>query len=225
MAQMKNSLKQKIAVQGPDHTGFVPRDNNIIASGTSRTVPVLILAGIFNSLILVLSHLLYALHSLAGVFVFSYFHQVFENLFLATVYILMELKVPGISLTINAGVWGFMGLAMGFWPVLAVALPAGMAADWFIRTRGPGKTCVVLAGYSFYATALAIANGWPLLLLKNSTTVERIAGVDPYFAGLVETLTFPLFLTQAALSFAAAVIGGFIALHLIDKHFKPAGLV
>ena len=92
---------------------FIPKSTQIIASGTGRDVSHLILAGIFNSLIVMLSHILYALHSLAGLFIFSYFHQAFENLFLATVYILMVIKIPGRALTINAGVWGFMGPVHG----------------------------------------------------------------------------------------------------------------
>ncbi len=185
----------------------------------------LILAGVFNCLIVVLSHILYAVHSVAGLFILSYFHQAFENLFLATVYILMVFKVPNRPLTINAGVWGFMGLAMGFWPVILVAFPAGIAADLFIRTRGPGKPWSILIGYTFYATALSVANGWPLLLLKNSQVVSQTAQVDPFFSGLVSTVTVPLFFIQVAISMITAVIGSTIALKLLNKHFKPAGLM
>ncbi len=39
----------------------------------------LILAGVFNCLIVVLSHILYAVHSVAGLFILSYFHQAFET--------------------------------------------------------------------------------------------------------------------------------------------------
>ena len=205
--------------------GFSPKSNEIIQCGTSRTVSNLILAGIFNSLIVVLSHMIYAVHSVAGLFILSYFHQAFENLFLATVYILMVLKVPGHPLTINGCVWGFMGLAMGFWPVLMVAVPAGLAADRFIRARGRHRTGSVLLGYTFYATLLGVANGWPVLLLKDSNLVRRTAEMDPLFAGLVNTATIPLFLTQAGTSLIAAWAGGLIALKLINKHFKPAGLL
>lgn len=204
---------------------FVPKSAVIVESGTNRTISHLILAGIFNSLIVVLSHLLYAVHSIAGLFMFSYFHQAFENLFLATVYILMILKIPGWPLAVNGAVWGFMGLIMGFWPVLPVSLPAGLAADWFIRSLGRGRPGVVLVGYSFYATCLGVANGWPILLMKHSRTVERTAQVDPFFAGIVDMVTVPLFLVQVATCLATAIIGGTIALKLIQKHFRPAGLL
>lgn len=209
----------------PERAEFIPKSADIIQSGTTRSVSNLILAGIFNSLIVVLSHMLYAAHSVAGLFLLSYFHQAFENLFLATVYILMILKVPGWPLTINAAVWGFMGLAMGFWPVLLVAVPAGFAADRFIRARGRQRTGSVLLGYTLYATLLGAANGWPVLLLKDSNLVRRTAEMDPFFAGLVDVATIPLFLTQIGASLVAAVAGGLVALKLINKHFKPAGLL
>ena len=220
---------------------FVPRSADLIFCGRSRSVSHLILAGIFNSLILTLSHLLYAVHSVAGLFVLSYFHQAFENLFLATVYILMILKVPGRPLAVNGAVWGVMGLAMGFWPVILVAVPAGLAADRFIRAFGrvsrqnraqvPGQAPrlprigAVLAGYCFYATALGVANGWPILWLKESAAVERTAQMDPVFSGLLASATLPLFLAQVAASLVTAVMGGFLALGLINRHFRPAGVV
>ncbi len=203
---------------------FIPKSCHIIASGTDRALSSLILAGIFNSLILMLSHLLYAILSLAGAFIFTYFHQAMENLFLATVYILMVIKVPGRALAINAGVWGFMGIATGFWQILAIALPAGLAADWFIRARGHDNLIVISAGYSFYATGLAVANGCPLLLMKNSHTISQTAQIDPFFAGLVDKVTVPLFLVQVTVSFLAAVVGSMIAVRMIKKHFKPAGI-
>ena len=204
---------------------FIPKSTQIIASGTGRDVSHLILAGIFNSLIVILSHILYALHSLAGLFIFSYFHQAFENLFLATVYILMVVKIPGRALTINAGVWGFMGLSMGFWQLPLIALPAGIAADRFIRAWGADNFRVICAGYCFYATVLAAANGCPLLLMAESRTLARTARVDPFFAGLIDKITIPLFCTQVAVSFLAAVIGSLIARKLINRHFKPAGMI
>ncbi len=209
----------------PEEKAFSPKSGDIILSGTGRAMSHLIMAGIFNSLILMLSHILYAVHSLAGLFILSYFHQAFENLLLATVYIFMVIKVPGRALAVNAGVWGFMGLAMGFWQILVMALPAGLAADWFIRTRGSENLGVISAGYSFYATILAVANGCPLLLMKDSHTIARTAQVDPFFAGLMDKVTVPLFFAQVAVSFLAAVAGSLIAVRLINKHVKPAGMM
>ncbi len=206
-------------------TDFIPKSRDMIISGTDKAMSHLILAGIFNSLILMLSHVLYAIHSLAGLFVLSYFHQALENLLLATVYILMVIKVPGRALAVNAGVWGFMGLAMGFWQILVIALPAALAADWFIRARGCDNLMVISAGYSFYATSLAVANGSPLLLMKNSHIISRTARIDPFFAGLMDKVTIPLFFVQVSVSFLAAVAGSMIALRIIKKHFKPAGII
>ncbi|WP_321491404.1 MptD family putative ECF transporter S component [uncultured Desulfobacter sp.] len=176
---------------------FIPKSTQIIASGTGRDVSHLILAGIFNSLIVMLSHILYALHSLAGLFIFSYFHQAFENLFLATVYILMVIKIPGRALTINAGVWGFMGLSMGFWPLPLIILPAGIAADRFIRAWGADNFRVICAGYCFYATVLAAANGCPLLLMAESRTLARMRLPATILVPLGVTLRFmPSFIRE-----------------------------
>lgn len=211
--------------RAPEEPAFIPKSRDIIDSGTSRGVSHLILAGILNSLIVVLSHLLYAVHAVAGFFVLSFFHQALENLFLATVYLIMILRVKAFPLTINAIVWGGLGLAMGYWPVLPVALPAGLAADLFIRKAGRHRSGVMLAGYAFYATCLAGANGWPILLLKQSATVRQTALMDPFFAGMVETATWPVFLAQLAASLVTALIGGRFGLRLIRTHFKPAGLI
>ncbi len=45
------------------------------------------------------------------------------------------------------------------------------------------------------------------------------------FSGLVSTVTVPLFFIQVAISMITAVIGSTIALKLLNKHFKPAGLM
>ncbi len=145
--------------------------------------------------------------------------------YVTDLYMLMVIKAPGRALAVNAGVWGFMGLAMGFWQVLVIALPAGLAADWFIRVRGADNLGVISAGYSFYATILAVANGCPLLLMKDSQSISRTAQVDPFFAGLMDKVTVPLFFVQVAVSFLAAVAGSMIAVRLIKKHFKPAGMM
>lgn len=37
---------------------------------------------------------------------------------------------------------------MGLWQVLEMALPEGLAADWFVRARGSGNIGVISAGYT-----------------------------------------------------------------------------
>ena len=204
---------------------FVPASPIRVKSGTHREFSHLILCGILNGLVLALSHILYAIHSVAGLFALSFFHQAIENLFLATIYILMILKIPQRPLFINGAVWGLMGLMMGFWPILPVAVPAGIIADGFITRWGASKRGVILAGYTFYATMLAIANGWPLLLLKGSNVLERTAEMDPFFSGLINLATAPLFFAQVGASFVTALVGGSFALVIIKKHFQAPGVL
>lgn len=206
---------------------FIPLSPIMKRSGTDTFFRDLILLGILNGLVVALSHLIHFVYSFTGIPLIQFFHQSFENLLIATVYMLMILKAPRLwPLTINGTIWGVWALMMGYWPTLPVAVPAGMIADFIIRKAGGFKNMgVILVSFALYTTMLDFANYWPILFLKQSALVGRIAAMDPLFARIVEAGTLPLFMSQLTAAFITGLVGGGVALKIIKKHFVRAGIV
>lgn len=73
---------------------FIPLSPIMNRSGTDTFFRDLILLGILNGLVVALSHLIHFVYSVTGIPLIQFFHQSFENLLIATVYMLMILKAP-----------------------------------------------------------------------------------------------------------------------------------
>ena len=216
-----NSNEKAVAAE------FEPSSGYRIACGTRTQTRNLITLGVLNGLIVALSHLLFSLYLFLGpgAIVMSFFHQCTENLFIAGLYLLLAIKAPhNLPFTSNAVIWSFMGLAQGWWPIVPVAIPAGLLADQVVRYAVPaGRQYLLLACFAVYATLLSVATNWPYLLLKNSEMIQRLQVMSPGIADMAETMTLPFFALQVSAVFTTAVIGGWLALRIINRHFAPLG--
>ena len=182
-----------------------------------------IVLGVLNGLVVALSHLIFFLYAILGpaaVFL-EFFHQSVDNLLISSVYLLMAVTAPHRRpFTLNAVVWSTIGLMQGWWPIFPVAVPAGFIADLVIRRAvGQQQFGRVLLSYAFYTTMLTAGNFWPFLLLKQSAMIRRITAMDPGFAAMVDRFTLPFCASISAASFITALVGGYMALKLIARHF------
>ncbi len=204
---------------------FTPASLHVIPSGTQTKMRDWIALGVLNGLLVALSHLIFSLYLCLGplVYVMGLFHQSMENLFLASIYMLMAFIAPRRRpFTLNATVWSVMGLMQGWWALLPVALPAGFLTDAVIRRAVPRQRLgLVLLGFAFYSTMLSAGNFWPYLFLKHGTMVQRLAAMDPGAGAMVEMFTMPFFTVVLCLSFLTALLGGAVALKLIARFFAP----
>lgn len=115
---------------------FVPASRHIVKSGADSGIRDWIILGVLNGLVVAMSHLIFSLYMFLGplaVFI-QFYHQCAENLLIASVYLLMPVTAPRrFAFTLNAVVWSIMGLMQGWWPVIPVAVPAGIMADLIVR--------------------------------------------------------------------------------------------
>jgi putative ECF transporter S component (TIGR02185 family) len=202
---------------------FAPASRHIIPSGTHTRVRDWIVLGVLNGLVVTLSHLIGALYVFLGpaAFFLEFYHQSAENLLIASVYLLMAVTAPRRwPFTLNAVVWGTVGLMQGWWTLFPVAVPAGFLADVVIRRAVPQqRSGWVLLSFVFYTTMLSAGTFWPFLLLKQSAMIQRMAAMDPGVAAMVDKFTLPFCASILAATFITALVGGYMALKLISRHF------
>ena len=206
---------------------FTPSSRYRVPCGTSTPTRNLIALGVLNGLIVDLSHVIFSAYVFFGPagLVMMLFHQCSENLLIASVHLLLAIKAPrDFPFTSNAVIWGLMGLMMGWWPILPVAVPVALLVDRVVaHAVSAGRSGLLLLCFAVHATALSAANYWPYLLLKHSALIERMVVMDPQAARLVEAMTVPFFTLQLGATFITALLGGTIGLRLIGRHCQPLG--
>ena len=206
---------------------FVPASGHIIKSGADSGIRDWIILGVLNGLVVAMSHLIFSLYMFLGplaVFM-QFYHQCAENLFIASVYLLMPVTAPRrFAFSLNAVVWSIMGLMQGWWPVIPVAVPAGIMADLIMRVPCfKSRKIKLLISFAFYSTMLSIASFWPFMFMKQSTMMQRMAAMDPGIGAYIDKFTMPFFTSIMAASFISALLGGFMALKFISGHFAADG--
>lgn len=213
---------------GPFDDLFAPASQYIIKSGNDSGIRDWIILGVLNGLVVALSHLIFSLYIFLGplAFFMQFYHQCAENLLIASVYLLMPITAPRrMPFTLNAVVWSAMGMMQGWWPMIPVAVPAGILADLFVRIPClKNRKTILLMGFAFYSTMLSIASFWPYLFMRQSTMMQRMIAMDPGIASYVEKFTVPFFIAIMTASFITALVGGYMALRFITRHFTPEGL-
>ncbi|KIX11521.1 MptD family putative ECF transporter S component [Dethiosulfatarculus sandiegensis] len=202
---------------------FIPASDHLVKSGCRSGLRDWVVLSILNGLLLGLSHLIYFTYVFAGpgAVVLNFYHQAVESLLLASVYLMMAYVAPKRRpFTKNAFIWGVMGLLMGWWPILPVAIPAGLLADRVIRWAVPKRRHGwVLITFAFYATMLCLANYWPLFLTSFEAVIKRLSAMHQIISQLVAMLTLPVLGSMLAATFGCALLGGYMAQRLIIKHF------
>ncbi len=204
-------------------TPFAPVSRHVIPSGAHARMRDWIILGVLNGLVVALSHLIFSLYVFLGpaAIVMSFFHQSVENLLLAAVYLLMASTAPHRSpFTLNAMVWSIIGLMQGWWMLIPVVVPAGLFVDWVIRRAALQRRMGwMIPGFAFYTTMLSAGGCWPYLFLKKSAMVQRMTAMDPCLAAMVDNFTLPFFAATLSVTFVTGLLGGYMGLKLIARHF------
>ena len=206
---------------------FVPASRHIVKSGEDSGVRDWIILGVLNGLVVAMSHLIFSLYMFLGplaVFM-QFYHQCAENFLIASAYLLMPVTAPRrFAFSLNAVVWSIMGLMQGWWPVIPVAVLAGIIADLIVRVPCfKNRKIKLLISFAFYTTLLSIASFWPFMFMKQSSMIQRMTAMDPGIASYIEKFTMPFFFSIMGASFISALVGGFMALRFISRHFATEG--
>ena len=202
---------------------FAPASRHLIPSGADTKLRDWIVLGVLNGLVVGLGHVVYFLYFCLGplAYLMDFFHQSVNNLLIASIYLLMVFIAPQRRpFTLNAVVWGMMGLMEGWWSIFPVAVPAGLMADAVIRRAVPKQRIGwVLASFGFYTTMLTASVFWPYLFLKHSAMVQRMMAMDPGSAAMVDMFTLPFFAFILCVCCITGLVGGCLSLKLITRHF------
>lgn len=206
---------------------FKPQSKKRVVSGTDTFFRDLVFLGVMNALVIFISHVLYFVIIVPGLFVLQFYYQAIINLITTTLLLLMIYRVPRFGvMTLHGAILGVVAMMQGFWTIMLLALPAGLIADamnrYLFRSR---KTPLVIISLCVFIVMYDLATWWPLTFLKASSFAQRMAQTDPTMARIVSNMTLPILLSQAVVNCITSSIGGYFGYRIIKKHFKKAGLV
>jgi putative ECF transporter S component (TIGR02185 family) len=202
---------------------FIPASKNLVESGAHSVIRDLIILGVLNGLLVALSHMIFSVYVMLGplAFFLQFFHQSMENMLIASVYLLMVVTAPGRRpFTLQALVWGSMGLMMGWWTLIVVAVPGGLLADEIIKRAVPKKRKGwILFGFVFYTVTLTVGTYWAYVFMKQSSMIQRMVAMDPGLNQVLDMFTWTFFASQILATIITGVVGGYFALKMIERHF------
>lgn len=129
-------------------------------------------------------------------------------------------------ITIMAIIIGLLELVMGRpWPVLLIAVVAGLAADLVLKAGGfkSVKSCILASGvFSLWMIGMAL----PLFFGYRDNYLAGL--VDGYGQSYVDTLASLTpdwaFFALIALCFVGGIAGGLVGSGVLRKHFRKAGM-
>lgn len=159
-------------------------------------------------------------------FLAIYGYQFVTGVVCAPVYNLYVMKIRKFGcLAIFATLVGLMSAASGHIYTLIIAIPLGFLADYICKLGNYQKTYLFFASYVVFN--LLTVTPTLMFITAKEATVQMC--VDYYGADYGETLsaliTDYMLPVQTILAVIGGIVGGFLALKLMDKHFKKAGVL
>lgn len=128
--------------------------------------------------------------------------------------------------TIMTVILGVLAMLMGRpWPVLLIALAAGLAADLILKASGykSMKTCVFASGvFSLWMMGMVL----PMFFgYRDNYLAGMVSGYGQEYVDAITKLTPDwMFYLMILLCFVGGIIGGLLGLKIMKKHFKKAGM-
>ena len=145
------------------------------------------------------------------------------------IYMLMMSKAPRMGAALLYGaIQGLYYLILGQVMIGIVFIAGGILSECVLLGGGYQKPLRIGIAYLVYAAFYPLATYSPYLVLADQYTVQlTAAGMPPAaIASMMNFYTSPVMVCLSVLcACLCAAIGGFIGYKLLQKHFKPAGVV
>ncbi len=188
----------------------------------------LILTGALTALMFVIYMVISVAMSLAGP-VTNVFYPPVVSVVNGIVMMLLLAKVPKLgALSIAGVIQGLLTFLLGaFWTVGTGLIAGAILADFLLIRGEEISTKKMIAAYSLFSGIFTFGAIAPMnifreafmeLTLKNGVSQE-------YVDGLIKMTEWPMLTIIIIAGFVGGLIGGFIGLKLLKKHFVKAGLV
>ena len=153
----------------------------------------------------------------------------FVGILCATIYVMYVSKVKKFgAILILAVLFGLIMSASGHGIVIALTIPIGIAAELIARVKNYTSKKMIVLSYAVFNTTMVA----PFMTLYTATDTF-IAETRSYYgdvyantiADVMNNFGSYLIVAQVAVAIVGALIGGFLAIKLFNKHFEKSGLV
>jgi len=188
----------------------------------------LILTGALTALMFIIYMIISIVMSLAGP-VTNVFYPPAVSVVNGIVMMLLLAKVPKFgALSIAGVIQGLLSFLVGaFWTVGTGLIVGALIADFLIIGKREITTGKMIAAYSVFSGIFTFGAIAPMNILRDAfmQTTLRNGLSQEYVDGLINMTQWPMLTVIIIAGFIGGLVGGFIGLKVLKKHFVKAGLV
>ncbi len=188
----------------------------------------LILTGALTALMFIIYMIISIVMSLAGP-VTNVFYPPAVSVVNGIVMMLLLAKVPKFgALSIAGVIQGLLSFLVGaFWTVGTGLIVGALLADFLIIGKREITTGKMIAAYSVFSGIFTFGAIAPMNILRDAfmQTTLRNGLSQEYVDGLINMTQWPMLTVIIIAGFIGGLVGGFIGLKVLKKHFVKAGLV
>lgn len=188
----------------------------------------LILTGALTALMFIIYMIISIVMSLAGP-VTNVFYPPAVSVVNGIVMMLLLAKVPKFgALSIVGVIQGLLSFLVGaFWTVGTGLIVGALLADFLIIGKREITTGKMIAAYSVFSGIFTFGAIAPMNILRDAfmQTTLRNGLSQEYVDGLINMTQWPMLTVIIIAGFIGGLVGGFIGLKVLKKHFVKAGLV
>jgi energy-coupling factor transport system substrate-specific component len=188
----------------------------------------LILTGALTALMFIIYMIISIVMSLAGP-VTNVFYPPAVSVVNGIVMMLLLAKVPKFGVLSIAGViQGLLSFLVGaFWTVGTGLIVGALIADFLIIGKREITTGKMIAAYSVFSGIFTFGAIAPMNILRDAfmQTTLRNGLSQEYVDGLINMTQWPMLTVIIIAGFIGGLVGSFIGLKVLKKHFVKAGLV
>lgn len=188
----------------------------------------LILTGALTALMFIIYMIISIVMSLAGP-VTNVFYPPAVSVVNGIVMMLLLAKVPKFgALSIAGVIQGLLSFLVGaFWTVGTGLIVGALLSDFLIIGKREITTGKMIAAYSVFSGIFTFGAIAPMNILRDAfmQTTLRNGLSQEYVDGLINMTQWPMLTVIIIAGFIGGLVGGFIGLKVLKKHFVKAGLV
>jgi len=132
------------------------------------------------------------------------------------------------ALSIAGVIQGLLSFLVGaFWTVGTGLIVGALLADFLIIGKREITTGKMIAAYSVFSGIFTFGAIAPMNILRDAfmQTTLRNGLSQEYVDGLINMTQWPMLTVIIIAGFIGGLVGGFIGLKVLKKHFVKAGLV
>lgn len=187
-----------------------------------------ILIGVLTALMWVICMIISTIMSVAGP-VTNVFYPAVAAIPNGIVMMLLLAKVPKKGVfTISGTIQAILFLLVGaFWFIPIALIAGGVICDFLIMGREKITVKAMIAAYTVFSGIFTFGAICPIRFLQSAFVgaMEKYNIAQEYIDGMLRITSVPMLFVIVAAGLSGGLLGGYVGLKTLNKHFMKAGLV